>query len=406
MFRLLNGANAVVFALAANMALFASGMAARSAELLILSESNANLIRECNGKDVAVSGSNGRYILTGGCQSLTISGYNNQVLAEMAGGGELTVLRTGNAVIWSKLGEGPSPSVTAGRSNVALEMGADGVKAADALGAPDAARPPEPAKPARPTTLGEPGKTGESAPETSPDHKGSAKALSQTAKAAEAVRRPQPKKSQAAGSAPAKSFTKKSSAKATVRQGRGSTRRGPSLAKKIPLIGSIQFAENSAIVSATSAHVLSRVAAKVRHSGAATVRIIGHDDARRTVPDGTPLAKHRAQAVARWLVRHGRLSRRSLRIEAVATPTLHPGVGAVETAFPGRVNIIAVPRKSPNARVRRAVDQGGAEKVETGRNPRLIDLRNSPTSTWIEDAAPPNLKKPGPTNAGEASPHP
>jgi outer membrane protein OmpA-like peptidoglycan-associated protein len=403
MSRLLNGANAAVFALATTMALFTCPMVARAAELLILSESDAKLVRECNGKDVAVSGSNGKFILTGGCQSLTISGHNNQVLAEIAGGGELTVLRTGNAVIWTKMGEGPNPSVTADPSNVALEMTANGVKLAHALGAPEAAKAPEPAKPAEPAKPVEAAKTGQSAKTQT--------AKIQTVKALKPAKSANPPKSRAARPAAAKVSTKTAAGStASARKGHAMKRHGPSVGKKIPLTGFIEFAENSDVVSAKSARVLNRVATKIRHSGASKVRIIGHDDGistDSTVTDGKVLAKRRAQAVATWLVRYARLSRQALHIEAVAAPKTHAGDGSVETAFSGRVNIIAVPRKSPKPRVRRAGDQGGAEKVETLRDSTRIDLRNSPMSSWTEDAAPAqNLKKPGPSDAGEAPPNP
>jgi hypothetical protein len=49
------------------------------------------------------------FILTGGCRSITISGSNNKVLAEMVSAGEVSVLRESNLVAWAKPATGNDP---------------------------------------------------------------------------------------------------------------------------------------------------------------------------------------------------------------------------------------------------------------------------------------------------------
>jgi outer membrane protein OmpA-like peptidoglycan-associated protein len=388
MFRVLNGAKAAVFALAATMASLTFPIVARSAELLILAESDANLVTDCTGKDVAVSGSNGKIILTGGCRSLTISGHNNQVLAEIASGGELTVLRTGNAVIWTKIGEGPTPAVTADQTNMAIEMGANGVKLADGRAAPDA-KPQEPAK----TT--EPEKTAPSAkiPQAN-------KSAGTTIKPAEAAR-PAQSPSPSAKPIGAKISTRVAAISTPSRRP-AQTRRlhAQPGGRKVPLIGFVVFSDNSDLISPKSAPALNRVAAKIRHSSGSKIRVVGHADANSTGMNAKLLAKRRAQAVATWLIRHAKLSRQALSIEVIAGQKTHRGLG--ERSFFGRVNIVVVPRQG--ARAHRAGDQGSGAQVETTHDRTIIDLRNSPISSWGEDTGPvQNLKKSAPGKAGSAA---
>jgi hypothetical protein len=92
-------------------------------ELIILSVSNTKLVRDCANKDVAVSASGSNVVLTGGCRSVTVSGNGNKILAEIIGGGELTVLQSRNAVAWEKVGLSLDPVVVhAEPSNRTIEL--------------------------------------------------------------------------------------------------------------------------------------------------------------------------------------------------------------------------------------------------------------------------------------------
>jgi hypothetical protein len=92
-------------------------------ELSILSASNTKLVRDCANKDVAVSASDSNVVLTGGCRSVTVSGSGNKILAEIIGGGELTVLQSRNAVAWEKVGLSSDPVVVhAEPSNRMIEL--------------------------------------------------------------------------------------------------------------------------------------------------------------------------------------------------------------------------------------------------------------------------------------------
>jgi hypothetical protein len=92
-------------------------------ELIILSASNTKLIRDCANRDVAVSASGSNVVLTGGCRSVTVSGSGNKILAEIVGGGELTVLQSRNAVAWEKVGLSSDPvMVHAEPSNRTIQL--------------------------------------------------------------------------------------------------------------------------------------------------------------------------------------------------------------------------------------------------------------------------------------------
>jgi hypothetical protein len=92
-------------------------------ELIIIAESNARLIRDCANKDVAVSGSGSDLVLTGGCRSVTVSGNGNKIIAEIGGGGELTILHSRNAAAWTRVGASSDPvAIHAEPTNRTLEL--------------------------------------------------------------------------------------------------------------------------------------------------------------------------------------------------------------------------------------------------------------------------------------------
>jgi outer membrane protein OmpA-like peptidoglycan-associated protein len=326
---------------------------ARAAELVILSESNGNFLQDCAGKDVALSGSNTKIILTGGCQSVTVSGRNNQILAEIASGGELTVLRNGNAVIWTKMGDGPSPTVSADRSNLAIQFGTNGVNVTETEASPQArAGEPmaEPAAAGKTTAAQQPAAratamSGTPSPSLKPRSKAEPKAATASMRVAKAS---------------------KVHAKAKVRRGR------------VPLVGSVLFAANSITISPKSVRNLRHIAAKIKHSGRHRLRLVGHADA--AAPADAALSKRRAQAVAGWLIRHAGLSRQTIRVEAAA----RAGAGMNADKSAGRVNIIALPSQGGRKSAPHSHPKGAhaAEIQERA----IIDLKDSPASSWNDES--------------------
>jgi Protein of unknown function (DUF3060) len=92
-------------------------------DALILAENSGDVVRDCSSKDVIILAHDARFVLTGGCRSVTVSGNNNRVLVEMASGGELDVLRQSNSVVWTKSDAGTDPLVfSAGMANATVSL--------------------------------------------------------------------------------------------------------------------------------------------------------------------------------------------------------------------------------------------------------------------------------------------
>jgi len=93
------------------------------AEPVVLGDSSGQVIRDCSGKDVVVSGSNDRIVLTGGCRSLTILGDANEILADMAPGTKISLSGDNNNLAWAKSTGGANASVVdGGRANTVLQF--------------------------------------------------------------------------------------------------------------------------------------------------------------------------------------------------------------------------------------------------------------------------------------------
>jgi len=89
----------------------------------VLSDSTGQLIRDCSGKDVVVSGSNDRIVLTGGCRSLTILGDANEILTDMAPGAKISLSGNNNNLAWGRSSDGVDPSVVdGGRANTVVHF--------------------------------------------------------------------------------------------------------------------------------------------------------------------------------------------------------------------------------------------------------------------------------------------
>jgi hypothetical protein len=90
---------------------------------LVLAQNNGSFVGDCAHRDVTILANNGHFVLSGGCQSLTVSGSNNKVLVELASGGELDVLRQSNSVAWAKVDLGADPVVlSAGKANATASL--------------------------------------------------------------------------------------------------------------------------------------------------------------------------------------------------------------------------------------------------------------------------------------------
>jgi hypothetical protein len=91
--------------------------------LLILASSGGEFVRDCTNRDVVISGSNSKYILAGGCQSLTVPGDGNQILADMAAESEILLRGNENNVAWTNMTGGDHFKIhTDGRLNHIVKL--------------------------------------------------------------------------------------------------------------------------------------------------------------------------------------------------------------------------------------------------------------------------------------------
>jgi hypothetical protein len=103
---------------------------ADAAELLILSGSDGQFIRDCNQMDVVISGSRSKFVLTGGCQSVSVPGDGNQILVEIAAGAEIHLRGNENNLAWKPLPGVADPAIVAeGRANTIAVLGGASGKA-------------------------------------------------------------------------------------------------------------------------------------------------------------------------------------------------------------------------------------------------------------------------------------
>jgi hypothetical protein len=131
------------------------GARAETAELLILSASDGEFIRQCRQSDVVISGSHGKYVLVGGCHSLSVPGDGNEILVELAAGSEIYLRGKENAIAWKKL-PGPDPTIVAdGPSNSLIRLN-DTPESASVRAGELASLPPLTGGAATPVTPAEP----------------------------------------------------------------------------------------------------------------------------------------------------------------------------------------------------------------------------------------------------------
>lgn len=81
-----------------------SGTAARSSEAIQINGVGQRQTIPCDGRRVAISGSDNVIRLTGTCASLDLNGVDNQVTLTVAPNGTISVAGTGQVVRWSSTG--------------------------------------------------------------------------------------------------------------------------------------------------------------------------------------------------------------------------------------------------------------------------------------------------------------
>ena len=89
---------------------------------LVIDDNNKQQIRDCAGAAISVVGNANRLVLTGYCRSISVSGSDNQVVAELEDNGELSVQGAGNTVAWSSPNAVSSVRVGAGRTNKTIHL--------------------------------------------------------------------------------------------------------------------------------------------------------------------------------------------------------------------------------------------------------------------------------------------
>jgi outer membrane protein OmpA-like peptidoglycan-associated protein len=220
------------------------------AESIVLGDSSGQLIRDCSGKDVVVSGSNDRIVLTGGCRSLTIVGDANEILADMAPGTKISLSGDNNNLAWAKSAGGANASVVdGGRANTVLQF-------RHVAGKGEGAQPAPSQDSVRTSGSIESAKT------------------AATAKSIEELRKDLGVKEAATGEM-----------------------------AQIP--NEIMFAFNSDELRPNAVDILAECAELIKRDHARQVRVIGHSDSVGRLDYNLELSKRRALSVKTWLVKEG-----------------------------------------------------------------------------------------------------
>jgi outer membrane protein OmpA-like peptidoglycan-associated protein len=220
------------------------------AESVVLGDSSGRLIRDCSGKDVVVSGSNDRIVLTGGCRSLTILGDANEILADMAPGTKISLSGDNNNLAWAKPTGGANASVVdGGRANTILQFRHVAAKG-------DAAQ------------------------------SASSQDLVRTSDAIESAKT----------AAASKSIEE-------LRKDLGVKEAAMGEMAQIP--NEIMFAFDSDQLRPNAANILAECAELIKRDHAKHVRVIGHTDSVGGLDYNLELSKRRALSVKTWLVKQG-----------------------------------------------------------------------------------------------------
>jgi outer membrane protein OmpA-like peptidoglycan-associated protein len=241
-------------ALTASVPLFALvGLAVSSeiavAESVVLGDNSGQLIRDCSGKDVVVSGSNDRIVLTGGCRSLTILGDGNEILADMAPGTKISLSGDNNNLAWAKSGGANASVVDGGRANTVLQFRHVAAK----------------------------GDAAQSAPSQDSAHAFDSIESAKTAAAAKSIEQ--------------------------LRKDLGVKEAAVGEMAQIP--NEIMFAFNSEELRPNAVNILAECAELIKRDHAKHTRVIGHTDSVGRIDYNLELSKRRALSVRTWLVKEG-----------------------------------------------------------------------------------------------------
>ena len=79
---------------------------------------------DCTGRNVLIDGSDGRFMLRGGCRSVTVRGDGDTIRAELAPGARIGIGGDGVTLHYTLTGVGPPPIVSiTGRFSTAEQHG-------------------------------------------------------------------------------------------------------------------------------------------------------------------------------------------------------------------------------------------------------------------------------------------
>jgi outer membrane protein OmpA-like peptidoglycan-associated protein len=224
---------------------------------IVVDDSGGQLIRDCAGQDIVVSGSNDKLVLTGGCRSLTVSGDANEILADMAAGAEISLRGNNNNLAWSRLTAGVNPTVVdGGRTNRIVQFQHEVTKGA----------PQEP-------------HSSKNAP-----------------RAADSVE-------SAKSAAASKSMQE-------IKKDLG-VKEGP-MGEMAEIPNEVMFAFNSDQLRPDAVNILAECAEMIKRDGAKDMRVIGHTDSVGSLSYNLDLSNRRAQVVKTWLVKEGGIPKEDL----------------------------------------------------------------------------------------------
>jgi outer membrane protein OmpA-like peptidoglycan-associated protein len=260
---------------------FSLGGTARAADLLILASSDGEFVRDCTNRDVVISASNSKFVLAGGCQSLSVPGHANQILADMAAGSEIQVRGDENNIALIN-GGSHDPTISAeGRQNqvvklihVSVKSDASGSAAASASGETSLAPPRKP-------SLALPADRGGEDPLRLAIARNAA-----ATKSNEEISRDLETK------------------KVLMVNGRDS--------ELSELPNQLLFAVNSTRLRSEAINSLAEYAELIRRNHSKNIHIIGHTDSIGRFWYNMELSRRRAQSVKTWLVREGGLAKDGL----------------------------------------------------------------------------------------------
>ena len=245
----------------------ASSAAIAVADPLVLADSGGQLVRDCAGKDVVVSGNDDRLVLSGGCRSLTISGDANQILADMAAGAEISLRGSNNDLAWTRsTGTADPIIVDGGRANRVVRFRRE-------------AENHNPSPGAKPTAAAQ-----DSGPSKSTSH------------ASDSI--------ESAKSAAASKSTQEIKKDLGVKEG--------PMGEMAEIPNEIMFAFNSDQLRPDAVNILAECAEMIKRDGNKDMRVIGHTDSVGSLSYNLDLSNRRAAVVKTWLVKEGGIPKEDL----------------------------------------------------------------------------------------------